>query len=458
MVDIGQTDFNQDWWQREKQKRQKRVLLFLILLLVLIGYFYWQSHQGITGQVATFDFDTSNHIAFIQQDANQNSHLYVVRIDGTNLRRMTAEDDRSTKREPVWTADGKNILYASNRNDSRTYQIWRMGGGDIKQATLRTGQKSMPFISPRGNKFGFITQGAVKWAYLNGNEPLQILPPPRAGSTDTDNPNEIANSVEPRGPFLYAQFGSDGVSVAGVQTLNPEDNPAPLGDWSEVTAANDAKKPGGQSDANTLGEANLGEQIIRVLTAEMEKAATLDSGREVSLSWQGDALKLATSFTELVTKDPNGKKAMISGVRLWDLSGKEPKEPKYVFIGFGYTLEPKNVSLSPDGKRIAFEMWRLKSEGNRELRGIAIMDTDKTYGVQTVDQAEGAIFQLPAANGAKPQMPRWSPDGSRLLYEVVNPNGLRDLWIVNADGTNPINLTKDLEGDKSQAVWCPVMK
>jgi len=63
---------------------------------------------------------------------------------------------------------------------------------------------------------------------------------------------------------------------------------------------------------------------------------------------------------------------------------------------------------------------------------------------------------LPIIDGGKPQMPRWSPDGSRLLYEVAKSNGTRDLWVVNADGTNPLNLTKSLEGNKSQAVWAPI--
>ncbi len=423
-------DFNQDWWQREKRRRQNRVLLFLVLLLILIAFFYWQAAHGRTGGVGEFDFDTKNHIAFINQGAQGNTALYVVRADGTNLRRMTAEDDKSTKREPAWTMDGKSILFSSNRGNNQTSQIWRMGNGETKQLTYGSGQKFTPFANPDGKRAGFIVQGSVKTVYLNGNEVVQILPPPSAGSTDTDNPNELANSAEPRGPYLTASPSFDGRSIAGVQSLNPEDNPAPTNDFP------------------------LGEQVVRVLTPAMEKASVLDTGRETSLSWQGDLLTLATAFTEAETKDDKGKKVLISGIRLWDVSTAKPTTPKQIFTAVGFTVEPKNVSLSPDGKRIAFEIWRLKGEGNRELRGIVVMDTAIPGGVQTPAQADKIPITLPVIDGGRPQMPRWSPDGSRLLYEVVKGD-TSDLWIVNADGTNPLNLTKNLPGLKSQAAWAP---
>lgn len=438
-------DFNQDWWQREKRRRQNRVLIFLILLLALIGYFYWLSNYGRIGQVAAIDFDTKNHIAFINQDTQGKTQLYVVRADGTNLRRMTAEDDKSDKREPFWTRDAKSILYSSNRsdgrNDNRTSQIWIMGGDEIKQLTYGSGQKFAPFVNPDGKQTGFIVQGSVKTVYLNGKLVKQLLPLPTAGSINSDNPNELANSAEPKGPYLVANFAVDGVSVAAVQSISEEDNPM------------------------VNGEPVFGEQVIRVSTPDMERAAILCTGRETSFSWQSDVLKLAASFTGLERKDANGKKVLKSGVYLWDVSASKPRKPKQefilkdpmpIFVALGYTLEPKNVSLAPDGKSVAFEVWRLKSEGNRELRGIIIMNTSIPGGVDTAEKADKVPITLPVIADGKPQMPRWSPDGSRLLYEVAKSNGTRDLWIVNADGTNPLNLTKNLQGDKSQAVWAPM--
>lgn len=40
--------------------------------------------------------------------------------------------------------------------------------------------------------------------------------------------------------------------------------------------------------------------------------------------------------------------------------------------------------------------------------------------------------------------PSWSPDGSMIAYEAVREDG-SDIWIMNADGSNPINLTENME-------------
>lgn len=54
----------------------------------------------------------------------------------------------------------------------------------------------------------------------------------------------------------------------------------------------------------------------------------------------------------------------------------------------------------------------------------------------------------------------WSPDGSQLIYTAeVSPGGPTDLWLVNVDGTNPVNLTApDRAGRTNEndyhPTWC----
>ncbi len=51
--------------------------------------------------------------------------------------------------------------------------------------------------------------------------------------------------------------------------------------------------------------------------------------------------------------------------------------------------------------------------------------------------------------------PAWSPDGSQLLYSApgTDGNGL-DIWVVAADGSNPVNLT-NRKGDDTDPSWSP---
>src|SRR5579859_3517422 len=91
-----------DWWQRESQRRQARILLLLVLLLALIVFFYYVSSLGVTGTIPGVPFDTTDYIAFVRQEKDGGSGVYVVRADGTGLRRLTDPNDKSVKRDPAW--------------------------------------------------------------------------------------------------------------------------------------------------------------------------------------------------------------------------------------------------------------------------------------------------------------------------------------------------------------------
>lgn len=49
--------------------------------------------------------------------------------------------------------------------------------------------------------------------------------------------------------------------------------------------------------------------------------------------------------------------------------------------------------------------------------------------------------------------PRWSPDGSLIAFSS-NRTGRYEIWTVNADGTDPRQIT-DGPGDKIWPVWSP---
>jgi Tol biopolymer transport system component len=72
-----------------------------------------------------------------------------------------------------------------------------------------------------------------------------------------------------------------------------------------------------------------------------------------------------------------------------------------------------------------------------------------------IDPASGAaletkILDLP---GASDQYHRWSPDGRLLVYESVS-DGSWNLWVVDANGNSPHQLTS-LPGNERQATWRP---
>jgi eukaryotic-like serine/threonine-protein kinase len=73
--------------------------------------------------------------------------------------------------------------------------------------------------------------------------------------------------------------------------------------------------------------------------------------------------------------------------------------------------------FSPDGRRIVFESFR-----SGDTKNIWVADADGSNPVQ--------LTQPPNQDGA----PGWSPDGRRIVFNRSEPNQTPDLWTMDADG------------------------
>jgi Tol biopolymer transport system component len=88
---------------------------------------------------------------------------------------------------------------------------------------------------------------------------------------------------------------------------------------------------------------------------------------------------------------------------------------------------------SPDGRKIAFV--RTLGGGNTQ---IWVMNADGSDPVLLMDRANG---------------PDWSPDGRRIVFGS-NRDGNNEIYVMNADGTDPRRLT-DYSGPDGDPDWSP---
>ncbi|NIM52763.1 MAG: translocation protein TolB, partial [Gemmatimonadales bacterium] len=81
---------------------------------------------------------------------------------------------------------------------------------------------------------------------------------------------------------------------------------------------------------------------------------------------------------------------------------------------------------SPDGTRIAFD--RDSEDTNRE---IYVMDADGSNPVRLTSHPADETF------------PAWSPDGRWIAFESnrVEDGGWQEIYVMRADGSNLVNLT-----------------
>jgi YD repeat-containing protein len=74
----------------------------------------------------------------------------------------------------------------------------------------------------------------------------------------------------------------------------------------------------------------------------------------------------------------------------------------------------------------------------------------------SMDASGGSLFQL-TNNGANDDHPRWSPNGTKVLFQSDRDNpttGTYDIYVMNANGTGQTRLTVDASDD-CNAVWSP---
>jgi Tol biopolymer transport system component len=112
--------------------------------------------------------------------------------------------------------------------------------------------------------------------------------------------------------------------------------------------------------------------------------------------------------------------------------------------------EDSTAAWSPDGKQIAFDSGRDNQMMNYVNHDIYIMDVN------------GSNVHRLTNDGADEDGPRWSPNGKLIAYSrkqyisaqgfIENPDW--NIFIMNADGSKPVQLTNDLANELEPA-WSP---
>lgn len=92
-------------------------------------------------------------IAFFQPESGPEGDLWVIPAHGGVPKRLT--HDASDGGSPVWTFDGRSIIYVSQR--SGVADLWRIAafGGKPERVFSATGENGDPDISPDGRKLAF---------------------------------------------------------------------------------------------------------------------------------------------------------------------------------------------------------------------------------------------------------------------------------------------------------------
>ncbi|MBM3494594.1 MAG: hypothetical protein FJX72_09810 [Armatimonadetes bacterium] len=418
-----------------------KYILLAAFLALFAGWLYWKESYGTIGRVAELDGSTAGQIAFVRTDGDGACNIHVIRQDGSDLKPLTNDD--ALKRSPCWSPDGARLCYAqeSRAEGSASYQLYVLGQGSPKQATYGSLSKDMPLWRPDGKQIAYLTGGAIKVVSPNGADVEQIYPRPSKGNSPvsesgTEPQYEDADGLR-RPPITLFRWAPTGMSLAGVQVLEGE-NAVAIGraNWWGGTGLD------GEGE-DTLGVVE--PESIVVLPHLDAEPVRLPGANKVSFGWYPDGRRIAVGLNTR-----KGRHALL----VFRTDEKNlPVTP--LMTAEAYTVAAENPVVSPDGKLIAVELWRMESSENRSQMGIAVIAAERPEPI--VIRSAREIGQMKVIAKGDARSPQWSPDGTKLLYTMVGAKGGTDIWVVGAGGLGAVNLTKG-KGDNTEPVWSPARR
>ena len=212
------------------------------------------------------------------------SDIYIVPVGGGEPRRLTS--DSKQIKNSTWTADGREIVFSSNRGGSMS--LWRIpaSGGTPEQLPVGELNASTPSISRQGNLLAYVRNTTDTNMYrLSLDRAARASPTMIASSTQTDgmpgfspDGQQIAFVSDRSGNNEIWLCDSDGSKLRQLTTL-------------ESGAGSPRWSPDGQQivfDSREKGSATQDVYLIGTQGGAPRRLTTLDNYEDHAPSWSND--------------------------------------------------------------------------------------------------------------------------------------------------------------------------
>jgi Tol biopolymer transport system component/beta-lactamase regulating signal transducer with metallopeptidase domain len=343
-------------------------------------------------------------------DRGSSFDIYVMEVDGANPVNLT--DHPAEDSEPVWSSDGSKIAFTSDRDGNMEIYAMDSRGANLIRLTSHQASDSSPSWSPDGTKVVFCSNRdgneEVYRVNLDSSDPVKLTDHPSYDRNPAWSPDgtKIAFASSRGGNWDIYVMDVDGSNLVRLTNDSTQSDSEPAWSPDGTRIAFFSFGFGKGMGLNIIG--TDGSDPIPVNTPPFESAR--------HPTWSPDGSKLAFALhdanTEIYMMDADGS-------NLVNLTQ--------------YPAPHGEQAGSPDGTKIAFTSFR---GGNGD---VYVMDAD------------GSNLVNLSHHPAREDSPAWLPDGTKIVFRS-NRDGEWEYYMVETDGSNPVKWSSPPELDR---VWSP---
>ena len=331
---------------------------------------------------------------------------------------------------PAMSPQGDAIAFVSDRSGAFEIYVRGLGGGSTEAAlTSDGGQNIHPAWSPDGTRIAYhsLKHGGIWIVNARGGTPKQIAaigarpswsPDGRRLAYQSDEHGDVApNGYSAQAGSTIWVVDADGGNARALTTvLNP------VGGHSSPSWSHD-----GRFVAFSVFD-GLPDNGIWVVSTESRELSPLDRGHSLydPVFAKDDRYVYAAGADAFVAQLP------------FDAATGRLRSPR-IMLPIPGVPGVRGLSLSPDGRRLAFA-------------GLSLDSQIWALPIGPDDAASGPAVPVTTSTSRRNSLPVMSPDGTKIAYMSIRQGELPNVWVADANGANAIQLTSD-ETAEHKPAW-----